>query len=249
MSTDTTGRFPPHLTDWSLDGTRTHVDFLEAVRTEHILISTDEEDDDTSQTQPRIPQQRFAIKNAAHARETEMTLFEGGWLSVREHRRNTPGVAQLLNLRYLDHEPMISRYVAKRSLYATIAFAVLGLAAGALAYASVLPGVMAAASTLLLFGSAFAFAACAYRTQKRVVFYTKHGRAPVLNLLGTIGSFRALRKVVPEISRAIRESAKRSDKHEEDLRSEMREHYRLRESGIIDQDTCSASTQRILRHF
>jgi hypothetical protein len=33
------------------------------------------------------------------------------------------------------------------------------------------------------------------------------------------------------------------------LRSEMREHYRLRECGVLTQTVCAASTQRILQHF
>jgi hypothetical protein len=249
MPTDTSGRYHSDLSDWSLDGTRTHLDFLEAVRTEHILIEADVDEDESALAQPRIPQKRFVIKNRAHALETELTLFEGGWLSARQRRRNTPGEAQLLNLKYLDHEPVVSRYVAKRTLYLTVGLAILALVAGFLAYASVLPSVMGPVAVALLVGSAGAFAVCAYRTQKRVVFSTIHGRAPVLQLLGTLGSFQSLRRIVPEISLAINEARMRKGKREDQLRGEMREHYRLRESNIIDQQTCSDSTQRILRHF
>ena len=115
MSTDTSGRDHSELTDWSLDGTRTHIEFLESVRAEHILIEAEADDGETAPEQPRVPQQRFVISNKSHAVETEVILFEGGWLSVRHHRRTKPGVAQLINLRYLDRTPEIHRYMAKRT--------------------------------------------------------------------------------------------------------------------------------------
>ena len=250
MPTDDSGRYDAELTDWSLDGTGTHIKYLEAVRAEHILIEAEHDEDEAALTQPRVPQKRFVIKNRAHALESELTLFEGGWLSLRERRSNKPGEAQLLNLRFLDSRPQIYRHVARRTLYATAALSSLGLIAGCFAYFSVLLSVMVPSSIALLFASGVTFAACGYRTQKRVVFCTRHGRAPVLRLLGTIGAFRTLRRIVPEISQVIEEAGRsRTGERVHELRSEMREHYRLRESGIIDQEACAESTQRILSHF
>ena len=250
MSTDTSGRDPSELTDWSLDGTRTHIEFLESVRTEHILIEADVEDDETVAEQPRVPQKRFVISNKSHAVETEVILFEGGWLSLRHHRRTRPGEAQLINLRFLDPTPEIHRYVAKRTAVASAALLLLGFVSGAFAYFSMLMTTTVPAAILLLFSSGVTFAVCVYRTQKRVVFFTNNGRAPVLRLLGTLGGFRALRRVVPEITRAIQDAKRKKPVEGVDqLRSEMREHYRLRETGIIDQDICAESTQRILRCF
>lgn len=250
MATDTSGRYRFDLAKWSLNGTRMHRDFLDSARAEHILIEADTDEDEIALAQPRVPQKRFVLENRAHALETELTLFEGGWLSVRERRRNKPGEARLLYLRYLDRDPCVSRYVAKRTLYLTLALFAAALTAGGLAGFSVLPTLTVPATAVLLIATGAAFAASVYRTQKRVVYLTLHGRAPVLRLLGTLGSFRALRKIVPELTQAIDES-KRPRKRErvDELRGEMREHYRLRESGIIDQQTCSDGTQRILGHF
>ena len=225
-------------------------EFLEAATAEHILIEGDDVEADVAHTPPRIPQQRFLIKNRSHALETELTLFEGGWISVRQHRRSKPGEARLIHLQHVDPEPEVSRYIARRSLQATIALSTLGICTGTLVYFSQFLTVTVPATIALVFASGVSFAACAYRTQKRVTFYTRHGRAPIIALLGTLGSFRELRSIVPKLSNAIEEAAETAPKEKTRLlRSEMREHYRLRESGIITEDMCGACTQRILDQF
>jgi hypothetical protein len=105
-------------------------------------------------------------------------------------------------------------------------------------------------ATILLFtGSAIAFAACAYRTRKDVIFVTRNGRAPVIELMATLGSFRTLRKTIPRLIESIEKAPKGENNRQKELRSEMREHYRLRECGVLSPSECSQSTQRILRHF
>ena len=156
---------------------------------EHILLEGDEFDEDFDVAQSRTPQQHFHIVNRSHALQTEMILFEGGWLSLRHHRRNKPGEAQLINLRYLDPRPAVSRYFAKRTLGLSAGLFLAGLLVAALAYLSVLIVITIPATILLLTASAVAFAACAYRTRKRVVFVTRHGRAPVIELMATLGEF------------------------------------------------------------
>lgn len=226
-------------------------ELIESLRSEHILLEGDLTDDAPKNLalQPQAPLQHFLIINRSHAIETELVIFEGGWLSVRQHRRSKPGVAQLINLKSVDREPEESDYFAKRSLYTTAALVVLGVCAGIMAYTSTLLSITVPAATLFLFGSGVSFAAFAYRTQKRYTFYTSNGRAPVISLLATIGSFKLTRRVVPEIVAAIDECAATDMPLVARLRDEMRDHYRMRESGIIDLATCNDATQRILRRF
>jgi hypothetical protein len=229
---------------------RRTAEFLEAATAEHILIEGDELETEVAPHPPRVPQQRFLIKNRSHALETELTLFDGGWVSVRQHRRSRPGEAQLIHLQHLDPKPEITRYVARRSMQLTIGLGALGIGSGVLVYFSQLLTVTVPATIALLFASGVAFATCAYRTQKRVTFFTRHGRAPIIALLGTIGSFRDLRRIVPELSSAIEDAAETGPKEPaKRLRSEMREHYRLREAGIITEEMCGVCTQRILNQF
>ncbi len=216
---------------------------------EHILLEGDELDADFDASRSRAPQQHFHIVNRSHALQTEMILFEGGWLSLRQHKRSKPGEAQMINLSFVDPTPEVSRYLAKRSLGVSAALGLAGLISAALAFYSVLIVVTIPASILLFSAAAVTFAACAYRTRKDVVFVTRHGRAPVIRLMATLGSFRTLRSIEPQLVEAIKKATASQADLQKRLRSEMREHYRLRECGVLTQAVCADSTQRILRHF
>jgi hypothetical protein len=77
-----------------------------------------------------------------------------------------------------------------------------------------------------------------------------HGRVTVLRLVAQLGTIRKLRSFVPTLSGAIEEAAESigSDTAAY-LRAEMREHYRLRGDGVLDNDDCAAGTGRILAQF
>lgn len=216
---------------------------------EHIFMGSDDADLDLEKVRSGSPQQHFHIVNRAHALQTEMILFDGGWLSLRQHRSGKPGEAKMINLRYLDPRPQVRRYFAKRSFVLSIALAAAAVVATLLALFSIQLVVTMPAALLLLTGSAIAFAACAYNTRKTVVFMTRHGRAPVVSLMATLGSFRAMRMIVPKLIEAIDQAADHEPEGNKRLRSEMREHYRLRECGVLSQAVCTRSTQRILDHF
>ena len=94
---------------------------------EHILMEGDELDEQFDAAQNRTPQQHFHVVNRSHALQTEMILFEGGWLSLRQHKRSKPGEAQMINLSYLDPRPQISRYFAKRTLWLSAALGLIGV--------------------------------------------------------------------------------------------------------------------------
>lgn len=216
---------------------------------EHILLEGDELDITEDIAATRAPQQHFHVTNRSHANQTEMILFEGGWLSLRHHRRNKPGVARMINLRFVDPKPTITRHFAKRTLLASLILGAAGAIAAALAWYSVAVIVSVPASILLFTASAVFFVTCAYRTRKDVVFFTRTGQAPVIELMATLGSFRALRQIVPKLVAAIEISSIPDEDRQKQLRLEMREHYRLREGGVLTQSECTDSTQRILRQF
>ena len=216
---------------------------------EHILIEGDEVDAEYVSPRNREAQQHFHIINRTHALQTEMILFEGGWVSLRQHSSRKSGVAQMINLQFVDPEPTVTRFFAKRTFLFSASLAAAALACTVLALFSVQLVLTIPAALLFATGAAIAFVACAYRTRKDVVFHTRHGRAPVISLMGTLGCFGTLRTVVPKLVEEIR----RADDAESDprklLRSEMREHYRLRECGVLDETMCTQSTQRILSFF
>jgi hypothetical protein len=216
---------------------------------EHILMEGDDAETEHDLAGDREPQQHFHIVNRSHAVETEMILFKGGWLSLRQHRRNKPGEARLINLLYVDPEPTVVRFFDKRSLGVSAALVGLAVITGVLALYSVQNLITVPATILLFTGAGVAFGAFAYRTRKDVVFHTIHGRAPVIPLMATLGCFRTLRTVVPKLVEEIRKLTAVETDRKKLLRSEMREHYRLRECGVLTEVQCTQSTQRILNHF
>lgn len=216
---------------------------------EHILLEGDEPEAGPAENGNRSPQKHFHIVNRSHALQTEMILFDGGWLSVRHHKRSRPGEARMINLRFVDPQPMITRYFANRSLALSALMAVLGLIAAALSWYSILILVTIPAAIVLFTAALAAFGVCAYRTRENVVFVTRHGRAPVIELMGTLGCVRTLRSIVPQLIEGIRSASDAAPDIQKLLRSEMREHYRLRECGVLTQTVCAASTQRILQRF
>jgi len=224
---------------------------LEAgIEAEEILIATDEPD---FHTPPSLSQQsrlRIELHNRAHARYTEVTLFEGDWLSIRHHSRSKAGHAQLINLKFVDPTPNVQKYLAKKSLGLAAGFATLGIVNSLLALFSIWQNVTIVTAACAFVGMLVAFAVFMYRTQERFVFHTRNGRAPVILLLATLGSFRKCRRFIPQLSDAINDAQAHEKKIKEQLlREEMREHYRLTETGVLSKDVCSTSTQKILDQF
>jgi hypothetical protein len=67
--------------------------------------------------------------------------------------------------------------------------------------------------------------------------------------MATLGSFRSLRATVPKLVAAMEKATDQETDGNKRLRSEMREHYRLRACGVLSETSCAQSTQRILDHF
>jgi hypothetical protein len=190
------------------------------------------------------------LDNAVRRRGLEITLFEEGFIKVAKLNGKETGDRFLLDLRFVDPVPRIERVFAARSFLvalgcgAAAALAAFLLRFDAL-YAIALP---ALGATVLATAVALYFGI--YRTYETTEFRTLHGRVVVLRLLANFGSIKRFRAFVPMLSEAIEEAAERiGDDTQAYLRAEMREHYRLRNDGVLDNDSCTTGTGRILAHF
>jgi hypothetical protein len=216
---------------------------------EHIYMGGDE-----LSTEPAVAARTVRgtrkLENAVRRRGLEITLFEEGFIKVTELNGKETGDRFLLDLRFVDPVPHIERVFAARSFLvalgcgATAALAAFLLRFDGL-YAIALPALSAAVLAMavaLYFG--------VYRTYETTEFRTLHGRVVVLRLLANFGSIKRFRAFVPLLSEAIEEAAERiGDDTSAYLRAEMREHYRLRGDGVLDNDSCATGTGRILAHF
>ncbi|HZF31324.1 MAG TPA: hypothetical protein VE907_19565 [Gammaproteobacteria bacterium] len=216
---------------------------------EHIYIATDDSNPDPQIAAVTV-RSRVQLRNTLRRTSTELTIYEEGFLKVVPAVGGKRGDAFRLDLHFLDPVPTIKRVVAKRTFYTAFAgVAAMGLAA-----------LMAQVDFLRLFASAtfFGFAAVAAgalllgvcRSYEKIEFVTLHGRAQVLGLVASLGSMKRFHAFVPQLCRAIEESAERIDRDPSAyLRAEMREHYRLRRDGVLGDEECAESTGRILSQF
>jgi hypothetical protein len=214
---------------------------------EHIFMGSDEP---VAQAAVRTVSGRTLLVNRLRRAALELTLYTEGLLEVREQRGGRAREPIRLDLVYLDPVPAISRFVARRTLLVAVALTAGALAAGAAARVDALRAAAWPIAAAAAIGALLTLLLALHRSQEKTTFMTIHGRAPVLALTAHFGSIRRFRAFVPILSRAIEDAAERiGDDTAAFLRAEMREHYRLRGEGVLTQDTCAASTGRILAQF
>jgi len=198
---------------------------------------------------PKTVAAQFDLKSLFRGTRTRLTLYKEGLLTVRElgavRRKEL-----MLDLRYLDPKPSVSRTIAVRLLYPAGGAAVLAALLVALASLGVFPPIACLIPAFVLgLVAGVTTWRFLYQSGERAVFRTARGRADVLELVGSIGDTKTLRRIVPPIVAAIQAAGEARGDYQLYLREEMREHYRLAETGVISEDECSTCTQRILHQF
>lgn len=220
------------------------------LQSETIILETRAFDLDATDPAPTTVKGKFTLRNRLRGTTTELAVFHEHYLMTRVRWKGQKLHSALLNLRYLDTRPSLSRFVAKKLLRTSLALIVGALLAGILAYLSVLPlfSVLTAIGLALAGGVTLWLFAC--RTTETITFRTAEGRAPALVLRANVGCLRACRAMVPHLIQCLTEARRTVPADRTDyLRREMREHYRLQEIGVLSADACSDGTRRILGKF
>jgi hypothetical protein len=222
---------------------------LDGSPSEHIYIGS-EEPTLSSAAKAQTVREKIELPNPIRRTHLELTLYAEGFLKVIEYRRGTRCDTFRLDLRYLDPVPSITHIIARRLLYTALgcggvaAIALLLAWLGVLASIALPTGIAAAVVMIAVLMVA------ANRSHEKIAFNTIHGRATVLCLTANLGSVRRVRSAVPALSRAIEEAAETiGEDTSAYLRSEMREHYRLRGDGVLSNEACAEGTGRILAQF
>lgn len=193
---------------------------------------------------------RLEIKNRTCGRRMQLFLYEEGFLRVREWQRKKKTNEYLLGLRFLKPSFSTSRYLPMRVLH--VAAGLLGVAvlSALVAWLSPWSAVFVPVAVVGGTGALIAAMLFLYLAHEKTMFETSSGHAIVLTLLGTADALKRCRSVAPKIVAAIeRAHASNIQSASDYLRQEMREHYRLREVGVIDHDDCSLATRQILSRF
>lgn len=227
----------------------TQLDAATELGESHIVLEAPEELLEGS-PQAEIVTDRFDLKSPFRSTRTEVTLYEEGFLGVCVEYRGKRRSSITLNLRYLDPRPTISRVLGMKMLYSCALTAALAAICMTLAGVGLVSGTVCLPAAFLL-GAAAGIFGWLFLSQsgERCVFRTRNGRAETLALFATFGSIRMLRRIVPAVVTGIREAGKSDGDKNASLRAEMREHYRLAQTGVITEEECGTCTQRILRHF
>jgi len=217
-------------------------------QTEHILLESDDEREVPELGTARKVHGRLWSGSRLRRRVLELDIIDYYYLSVRTRRRSAV-LAYVLDLRYIDPAIRQSRHVAWRWLSITLALAALTVAcvwqAGSLAPWWQHHALTVCASLVGL--TVCVGLVCLYRTTETLSLYSAHGRARLLEFTSGLGTLRAsrpfTRKLAAHLGAAL--AARRSSKAQH-LRDEMREHFRLKEAGVLSNEEYQQSKVRIL---
>lgn len=220
------------------------------IASEHVVLSGGAEDEQFMEPRSMAVRQRIQLHNPVRRNHIDLRVFKDGYLSVVERGGDRRAPERTVDLRFIDPSPKLSRRVDDRS--ARIALGSFGAACVLAALSFVLPwpaalGLLAVVAVAAAVGATLRFLTQTYET---VEFRTKTGRVVVLALIANVGCQRAYRAAVPELVAAIRHAnGKLSGDRQTTLRSEIREHYRLARTRVIDKQSCERATSEILSEF
>jgi hypothetical protein len=216
---------------------------------EHIYIGSEEAGGDPAQA-ARTPRATFTLDDPVRREGVVLTLYAESILEIRPRRKRTSREPIFLDLRFLDPVPRIERVIAVRWLYTALGSgAAAALASFLLRFEILRLGATAALAVMALVSAATLYLAIR-RSHEKTEFRTLHGRSTVLELVASVLAMKKFRAVVPMLTAAIEEAAEQIGADTAAyLRAEMREHYRLRSAGVLDNEECAASTGRILAQF
>jgi hypothetical protein len=219
-----------------------------SVATEHIFIASDEGADPAAAA--RTPRDTVVLRNPIRRTGAELTFFDEGYLKVTALVKGASDAPFLLDLRFVDPVPKIERVIAMRWLTAAFGCGALAVLAAFLLRFDAFHTAALWALGVAALATVGALYVGVYTSHEKIEFCTLHGRAAVLQLVANLGSIKRFHSFVPMLCHAIEEAAERIGADTAAyLRAEMREHYRLRGDGVLDNDECARGTGRILSQF
>jgi hypothetical protein len=217
--------------------------------TEHILLESDVRE---------VPDPRAARKVHAHVglksrlrrHAVQLEIIDDYYLSVRSWHSRMPPAAYVLDLRFVDATPRLSRHIAWRWMAAAVFLIALAsviaawygpFASGTRAHDWLVPCLTATGSGALVALTS------AYRTNETVTLYSTIGQAKLVEFTGGLGTLRTLQLFMAKLTAhtSLATAARRSSRSEH-LRDEMREHFRLKALGLLSTDEYEAAKARIL---
>jgi len=218
-------------------------------QTEHILLESDDRDIPGLRTARRT-HAHLRLHSALRRRTVELDIIDYYYLSVRIRRGRAPVIEYVLDLRFAAPSVLRCRHVPWKWMTAALAFGVLSAAALWWINVSAVPWWRSAQWVVVaapLVSTAGATLVCGYRMSETLRLFSLHGRAKLLEFTGGLGTFRSARTFARKLEAHIdiAGAARRSSRGRH-LRDEMRDHFRLREAGVLSNEAYDESKRRIL---
>lgn len=217
---------------------------------EHITL--DGEADASASPGPQPPLatlQRYKIPGDAEGHYTELSILESHYLRVRIVGPRGGARDYRLDLRFADPASVRVRHIPWTWLLVAGGLTASGLGALAATWPAMTAALgwgMVAGLVAALTG-AVAVYACLRWTKESLQLRSAHGAAVLVSVTGQLGSARRHERVFAEISRNVfaARSARPQDKPQF-LRDQMREHFRLRQLGVLSDEAYEAAKAAIL---
>jgi hypothetical protein len=217
---------------------------------EHIVLESDEREIPELRSRRR-EHASVQCRSRLQRRNLDLSIINYYYLGVRVVQRAGAPQEYVLDLRFVDPAFALSRHVPWRWIGAALALTA-AAAAGALWYAAetALRDLAALFFAAALAGAALAYLVVARRLVETVTLYSLHGRAALLEYRGGAGTLRRVRPFLRKLAAHVQlAAATRRANRAEHLRDELREHYRLKEVGVLATEAYDACKMRILaRH-
>ena len=206
---------------------------------------------------PEVPQLRsrrrvhasLGCRSRLRRRSLHLSIIDYFYLGIRVGQSGAAAREYVLDLRFVDPSFALTRHIPWRCIWTALALTAAG--AGAMWYAvetASRPRLLAAEFSATLFvGATLAYLAVAVRLVETVALHSLHGRVAVLEYRGGAGTLRRIRPFMLKLGAHVRlAAAARRSTRVEHLRAELREHYRLKEAGVLAGEAYDAGKARIL---
>jgi len=206
---------------------------------EHICLASDLVDmaDDT-----RVTNKEFVQRVRWHG-VTTFTVFNEHHISVDTRALRDRHRRYELDLSILGSQPRRVIRLDKRQLFAGLALVV---AAGVFSLID-MNGTGWVIGVVLLSVGAVLLGVALWRSSDQLIFYSKHGRAPLLVLQKQPLDRAALQDFVSDISRRIKLTRGSWSGRRQFLSAELREHRRLYEQGVLSRSEYDRIKRLILK--
>ena len=191
----------------------------------------------------------YVLKSRLRGCETEVSILEDHYVTVRTVRPDAHARKYEFDLRFANPKPLRVRSISW--FWLTLAGSMIALAAGGLwatwTDAGRWSNAIFLTALVTLFASGGALIMFLRRTVESLEFISMHGGATLVSVVGGIGSARAGKRFFIDLIKSINAAkAARPQDRPQFLRDEMREHHRLRELGVLTDLQYEQSKARIL---